>query len=65
MPNETKVDYKQQVLRPVRQLSRRALGLVQALAQVDDTVAQRGHALARHLLADEVADQQAEKRVVL
>ena len=34
-------------------------------AEVGDVVAERGEALARDLLADEVADQQAQQRLAL
>ena len=42
-----------------------SLRVVEALLEVGDVVAERGHAFARDLLADEVADQQAEERVAL
>jgi hypothetical protein len=56
-------DGEQQVLRAVWKLARRSLGFVEAGPQVGDVVAQRREARARDLLADEVADQQAEERL--
>ena len=57
--------HDQQVLLAVRQLVRRRLALVDAHSQVGDVLAQRADALARHLLADEVGDQQPQQRLAL
>ena len=48
---------EQEVLLAVRELVCALFGLVQPRLKVGDVVAQRGHALAGDLLADEIADQ--------
>jgi osmotically-inducible protein OsmY len=60
-----KVDRKQQVGGTVRVCTGRLDGLVESCAQVGDVVAEGGEAFARHLLADKVANQQAQESVTL
>jgi hypothetical protein len=63
-PAQEPVD-EPQILLAVREPACRAVGLFEPLGEVCDLVAQRGHALARDLLADEVAYEQAQERVAL
>ena len=58
-------DHDQQVLLAMREVCARALGLVERSLELGDVVAQRAEALAGDLLADEVADQQAQERLAL
>src|SRR5207249_2455954 len=53
------VDHELQVFLPVGQVSGASFGVVEALAEVGDVVAQSCEALAGDFFADEVADQQA------
>jgi hypothetical protein len=59
------VDDKPQILFAVGKLLGAELGVLKPPFDVSDVVAQRGHALARDLLADEVADQEANQRLTL
>ena len=56
---------EQEVLLAVRKFVRGLLGLVQPRLEVGDVLAQGGDALAGDLLADEIADQQAQQRLAL
>ena len=55
--------HEEQVLLSVRQVLGAAFRFLDASAEVGDVVAQRGKALAGDLLADEVADQEAQERL--
>jgi hypothetical protein len=59
------VDHEREVLRPVREGLRGCLAIVEPGPEVRDVVAERGHALARHGLPDEVGDQESQERVAL
>ena len=61
-PAQEAVD-EQQVFLAMRQPRCRPFGILQPQVDVGDVGLERGEALAGDLLPDEVADQQAEKRV--
>ncbi|HEU0335437.1 MAG TPA: MMPL family transporter, partial [Gaiellaceae bacterium] len=58
-------DHEQQVLAPVRQQHGGRLGVVEPGLQVGDVLAQSGEARTRHVLPDEIGEQQPQQRLAL